>query len=59
MKEIHTINVETITDENGQRIRKRDSRDGKKVWPAQLVLLAIGFSGPEQDFLQKNERRNR
>ncbi len=52
VKEIHTINVETITDENGQRIRK-EIPGTEKVWPAQLVLLAIGFSGPEQDFLQK------
>ncbi|WP_342045660.1 glutamate synthase subunit beta [Bacillus sp. OTU530] len=52
VKEIHTINVETITDENGQRIRK-EIPGTEKVWPTQLVLLAIGFSGPEQDFLQK------
>jgi len=52
VKEIHTINVETTTDENGQRIRK-EIPGTEKVWPAQLVLLAIGFSGPEQDFLQK------
>lgn len=51
VKEIHTINVETTTDENGQRIRK-EIPGTEKVWPAQLVLLAIGFSGPEQDFLQ-------
>jgi glutamate synthase (NADPH/NADH) small chain len=52
VKEIHTINVETTTDENGQRIRK-EIPGTEKIWPAQLVLLAIGFSGPEQDLLQK------
>jgi len=52
VKEIHTINVQTTTDENGQRIRK-EIPGTEKIWPAQLVLLAIGFSGPEQDLLQK------
>lgn len=52
VKEIHTINVEITTDENGQRIRK-EIPGTEKIWPAQLVLLAIGFSGPEQDLLKK------
>jgi glutamate synthase (NADPH) small chain len=52
VKEVHTINVETTTDENDQRIRK-EIPGTEKIWPAQLVLLAIGFSGPEQIFLQK------
>ena len=50
--EVHTINVETITDENGKRIRK-EIPGSEKVWPAQLVLLAIGFSGPEQSLMEK------
>ncbi|UOQ94722.1 glutamate synthase subunit beta [Halobacillus shinanisalinarum] len=52
VKEVHTINVETYTDEQGQRIRK-EIPGTEKVWPAQLVLLAIGFSGPEQGFLKQ------
>ncbi|MFL6560284.1 MAG: glutamate synthase subunit beta [Bacillus sp. (in: firmicutes)] len=52
VKEVHTINVETTTDEKGQRIRK-EMPGTEKIWPAQLVLLAIGFSGPEPSFLQK------
>jgi glutamate synthase (NADPH/NADH) small chain len=52
VKEVHTINVETTTDETGQRIRK-EIPGTEKIWPAQLVLLAIGFSGPEQSFLKK------
>lgn len=52
VKEVHTINVETITDEQGKRIRK-EIPGSEKVWPAQLVLLAIGFSGPEQELIQK------
>lgn len=52
VKEVHTINVETIIDENGQRVRK-EIPGSEKVWPAQLVLLAIGFNGPEQSFLQQ------
>ncbi|MBD1380310.1 glutamate synthase subunit beta [Metabacillus arenae] len=52
VKEVHTINVETTMDENGRRVRK-EIPGTEKVWPAQLVLLAIGFTGPEQSFLQK------
>jgi glutamate synthase (NADPH) small chain len=52
VKEVHTINVETTINENGQRIRK-EIPGTEKIWPAQLVLLAIGFSGPEPSFLQK------
>jgi glutamate synthase (NADPH/NADH) small chain len=52
VKAVHTINVETTTDENGNRIRK-EIPGTEKIWPAQLVLLAIGFSGPEQGILQK------
>jgi glutamate synthase (NADPH/NADH) small chain len=52
VKEIHTIGVETTKDEYGRKVRK-EIPGTEKVWPAQLVLLAIGFSGPEQSLIQK------
>ncbi|WP_101842122.1 glutamate synthase subunit beta [Halobacillus sp. Marseille-P3879] len=52
VKEVHTVNVELIFDEKGNRMR-REIPGTEKVWKADLVLLAIGFSGPEQDLIEK------
>ncbi|WP_209124575.1 glutamate synthase subunit beta [Alkalihalobacillus sp. BA299] len=52
VKEVHTVNVKTYIDENGNKQRK-EIPGTEKVWPAQLVLLAIGFTGPEKNILQK------
>ncbi len=52
VKEVHTINVKLRIDEDGMRIRE-EIPGTEKVWPADLVLLAIGFSGPEQGLLQQ------
>ncbi|PFA63244.1 glutamate synthase [Bacillus sp. AFS015802] len=54
IKEVHTVNVKLRYDEDGNKIR--DEIPGtEKVWPADLVLLAIGFSGPEQDLIKELE----
>lgn len=54
IKEVHTVNVKLRYDENGYKIR--DEIPGtEKVWPADLVLLAIGFSGPEQELINELE----
>ncbi|WP_173918294.1 glutamate synthase subunit beta [Halobacillus sp. Marseille-Q1614] len=52
VKEVHTVNVELIFDEHGNRER-REIPGTEKVWKADLVLLAIGFSGPDQDLIEK------
>ncbi|WP_082232269.1 glutamate synthase subunit beta [Halobacillus massiliensis] len=52
VKEVHTVNVELIFDEKGNRER-REIPGTEKVWKADLVLLAIGFSGPDQDLIEK------
>ena len=44
---LRTVNVEWIKDENGRQTF-REVPDSEKVWPAQLVLLAMGFVGPER-----------
>jgi len=46
VKELHTINVEWKT-ENG-RPAMREVPGTEKVWPADLVFLAMGFVGPEK-----------
>ncbi|WP_078575986.1 glutamate synthase subunit beta [Salipaludibacillus agaradhaerens] len=52
VKEVHTIDVETVFDKNGRKIRNKIP-GSEKVWPADLVLLAIGFAGPEQDLINQ------
>jgi glutamate synthase (NADPH/NADH) small chain len=44
---LRTVRVEWIKDENG-RPGTREVAGSEKVWPAQLVLLAMGFVGPER-----------
>ncbi|NMH69257.1 glutamate synthase subunit beta [Bacillus sp. RO3] len=54
IKEVHTVNVKLRYDEDGNKVR--DEIPGtEKIWPADLVLLAIGFSGPEQDLIKELE----
>ncbi|WP_064094001.1 glutamate synthase subunit beta [Rossellomorea aquimaris] len=54
IKEVHTVNVKLRYDEQGNKIRE-EIPGTEKVWPADLVLLAIGFSGPEQGLLGQLE----
>ncbi|MCK0472405.1 glutamate synthase subunit beta [Halalkalibacter sp. APA_J-10(15)] len=59
---VETVEVETFMNAEGKKIRK-ELPGTEKRWPAQLVLLAIGFSGPETEFLteanvQLNNRSN-
>ncbi|BCB02695.1 glutamate synthase subunit beta [Bacillus sp. KH172YL63] len=51
IKEVHTVNVKLRYDEEGNKIRE-EIPGTEQVWPADLVLLAIGFSGPEQDLIK-------
>jgi glutamate synthase (NADPH) small chain len=50
VKAIHTVQVEWERNEKGQFIPKHIPGT-EKVIPAQLVLLAMGFLGPEQPLL--------
>ncbi|UOE92267.1 glutamate synthase subunit beta [Alkalihalobacillus sp. LMS39] len=54
VKEVHTIAVETSFDEKGNKVRT-EIPGTEKVWPAQLVFLAIGFTGPEQEIIRQLE----
>jgi len=61
VKELHTVQVE-FEYVDGKRIAK-EIPGTEKVWPAQLVLLAMGFLGPEDTLLnqlniERDERSN-
>jgi glutamate synthase (NADPH/NADH) small chain len=45
---LRTVRVEWIKDANGRPTFK-EVPGSEKVWPAQLVLLAMGFIGPEKN----------
>jgi glutamate synthase (NADPH) small chain len=51
VKELHTVRVEWARD-NG-RLVPREVPGSERVFPAQLVLLAMGFLGPESQLLDK------
>ena len=51
VKELHTVRVEWVKD-NG-RFLPREIPGTERVFPAQLVLLAMGFLGPENQLLDK------
>jgi glutamate synthase (NADPH/NADH) small chain len=51
VKAVHTVQVEWTKNEQGQLIPKHIPGT-EKVLPAQLVLLAMGFLGPEQTVLE-------
>lgn len=52
VKEVHTIKVEWKKDESGRFIPV-EIPGSEKVYPARLVLLAMGFLGPEETILQQ------
>jgi len=52
VKEAHTVNVEWVKDDQGH-FTPREIPGTERVWPAQLVLLAMGFLGPEDTLLEQ------
>src|SRR5262252_1795648 len=62
VKELHTVNIEWGRDERGRFVPKTIPGT-EKIWPADLVLLAMGFLGPEETILEqlrveRDERSN-
>ena len=51
VQELHSVEVEWIGG-TGRR-EYREIPGSERVWPAQLVLLAMGFLGPEQSLLSQ------
>jgi len=52
VRAVHTVNVEWVRDDCGG-FSPREIPGTQKVWPAQLVLLAMGFAGPEDTLLDR------
>lgn len=53
VKELHTVQVEWVTGSNGHRPYPKEIPGTEKVWPARLVLLSMGFLGPEDTLLDQ------
>jgi glutamate synthase (NADPH/NADH) small chain len=52
VEEIHTVKVKWEKDGNGRMV-PQEIPGSEQIWPAQLVLLAMGFLGPEDNLLKK------
>jgi len=52
VKEVHTVQIEWKRNDKGQ-FTAEEVPGTDKVLPAQLVLLAMGFLGPEQQLLEQ------
>lgn len=50
---VRTVGVQWITDPATGRVRFEEVAGSEKVWEADLVLLAMGFLGPEQHLAEK------
>jgi glutamate synthase (NADPH/NADH) small chain len=62
VQELHTVAVEWSQGNNGRPVM-REVPGTERVWPAQLVLLAMGFLGPEDAMfsqlgVERDERSN-
>ena len=62
VKELHTVEVEWVPGDGGRPFPK-PIEGTEKIWPADLVLLAMGFLGPEDTILEelgveRDERSN-
>ena len=51
VKELHTVLIEWVKGDNG-RFAPKEIPGTEKVYPAQLVLLAMGFLGPEETLVK-------
>ncbi|MNH88459.1 Glutamate synthase [NADPH] small chain [compost metagenome] len=52
VKELHTVLIEWKKDDQG-RFVPAEVPGSEKIYPAQLVLLAMGFMGPENTVLDQ------
>jgi len=52
VKELHTVNIEWQYGDNG-RPKLIEIPDTQRIWKTELVLLALGFLGPEQHLLKQ------
>ncbi|MGG1312360.1 MULTISPECIES: glutamate synthase subunit beta [Cohnella] len=52
VKELHTVQIRRYVDEQGRKIYE-EIPGTEKVWRADLVLVAVGFEGPERTIIDE------
>ncbi|TYP72521.1 glutamate synthase subunit beta [Paenibacillus methanolicus] len=52
VKELHTVQIQRTVDETGRRIYT-EIPGTERVWPADLVFIAVGFEGPENTIISQ------
>lgn len=52
VKELHTVQMEKLKDDEG-RFYFQEIPGSERIWPAQLVFIAIGFEGTDQPLLSQ------
>ncbi|MWC28212.1 glutamate synthase subunit beta [Paenibacillus sp. MMS18-CY102] len=52
LKELHTVQIERTVDETGRKVYN-EIPGTEKVWKADLVLIAVGFEGPENTIINQ------
>ena len=52
LKEAHTVRIEWEKDDSG-RFQMTEIPGSEEQWPAELVLLAMGFLGPEETLVKQ------
>ena len=50
VREVETLDVEVVAGADGRR-QRREVPGTERRWPADLVLIAVGYTGPETDHL--------
>ena len=53
VKAVHTVQIKWVTGNNGHRPHPEEIPGTEQVWPADLVLLSMGFLGPEDSLLDQ------
>jgi len=53
LKALKTVTIEWVKGEPGQRPQLKEIPGSEKEWPCELVLLALGFTGPEKSLAQE------
>jgi glutamate synthase (NADPH) small chain len=52
LKELHTVQIQRTVDETGRKVYT-EIPGTEKVWKADLVLIAVGFEGPESTIINE------
>ena len=53
LQELYTVDLEWTFPTDGSRPSFKEIPGTERVWPAQLVLLALGFRGPEDTIIEQ------